>query len=196
MDLRKFLDSPSTYLQLPHELKSAIEAITYIAEALQAEKEYEAVSSPVCHFEYSIFYSLTPVFLYRTPFLFILPVLLLAPELYFLFLPSVVISCPSLPISSSMPPPPICPCCPPSSSIHPRPAEGGLAVRCHGGRPHVPLDLCHIHHRGHLGHLCRCQLQPHAQGPLQIPVRQRDIRFLLNETHPNLPAQREEDTIL
>lgn len=47
-DLRKFIDGPSTYLTLPHELKSAIEAITYIAEALQAEKDYEAVSSPVC----------------------------------------------------------------------------------------------------------------------------------------------------
>lgn len=46
-DLRKFIDGPSSYLTLPHELKSAIEAITYIAEALQAEKDYEAVSSPV-----------------------------------------------------------------------------------------------------------------------------------------------------
>lgn len=43
-DLRKFIDGPSTYLTLPDELKSAIEAITYIAEALQAEKDYEAVS--------------------------------------------------------------------------------------------------------------------------------------------------------
>uniref|UniRef100_A0A8C6KGX3 Acetylcholine receptor subunit beta n=1 Tax=Nothobranchius furzeri TaxID=105023 RepID=A0A8C6KGX3_NOTFU len=40
-DLRKFIEGPSTYLTLPHELKSAIEAITYIAEALQAEKDYE-----------------------------------------------------------------------------------------------------------------------------------------------------------
>lgn len=43
-DLRKFIDGPSSYLALPDELKSAIEAITYIAEALQAEKDYEAVS--------------------------------------------------------------------------------------------------------------------------------------------------------
>ncbi len=45
-DLRKFIDGPSSYLTLPEELKSAIEAITYIAEALQAEKDYEAVSLP------------------------------------------------------------------------------------------------------------------------------------------------------
>uniref|UniRef100_A0A4W6DSW7 Cholinergic receptor, nicotinic, beta 1 (muscle) n=1 Tax=Lates calcarifer TaxID=8187 RepID=A0A4W6DSW7_LATCA len=37
-DLRKFIDGPSTYLSLPDELKSAIDAITYIAEALQAER--------------------------------------------------------------------------------------------------------------------------------------------------------------
>lgn len=43
-DLRKFIDGPSSYLTLPDELKSAIEAITYIAEALQSEKDYEAVS--------------------------------------------------------------------------------------------------------------------------------------------------------
>ncbi|XP_030017558.1 acetylcholine receptor subunit beta [Sphaeramia orbicularis] len=42
-DLRKFIDGPSTYLTLPEELKSAIDAITYIAEALQAEKDYEAL---------------------------------------------------------------------------------------------------------------------------------------------------------
>lgn len=42
-DLRKFIDGPSSYLSLPPELKSAVEAITYIAEALQAEKDYEAV---------------------------------------------------------------------------------------------------------------------------------------------------------
>ncbi|XP_026168840.1 acetylcholine receptor subunit beta [Mastacembelus armatus] len=42
-DLRKFIDGPSTYLTLPDELKSAIEAITYIAEALQSEKDYEAL---------------------------------------------------------------------------------------------------------------------------------------------------------
>uniref|UniRef100_A0A674NAW4 Cholinergic receptor, nicotinic, beta 1 (muscle) n=1 Tax=Takifugu rubripes TaxID=31033 RepID=A0A674NAW4_TAKRU len=33
---------PQLHLSLPEELKSAIEAITYIAEALQAEKDYEA----------------------------------------------------------------------------------------------------------------------------------------------------------
>ncbi|XP_072315202.1 acetylcholine receptor subunit beta [Eucyclogobius newberryi] len=42
-DLRKFIDGPSTYLALPDELKSAVDAITYIAEALQAEKDYEAL---------------------------------------------------------------------------------------------------------------------------------------------------------
>ncbi|XP_008433814.1 acetylcholine receptor subunit beta [Poecilia reticulata] len=42
-DLRKFIDGPSSYLTLPDELKSAIDAITYIAEALQAEKDYEAL---------------------------------------------------------------------------------------------------------------------------------------------------------
>ncbi|KAM7366075.1 hypothetical protein PAMP_015543 [Pampus punctatissimus] len=40
---RKFIDGPSNYLTLPDELKSAVEAITYIAEALQAEKDYEAL---------------------------------------------------------------------------------------------------------------------------------------------------------
>lgn len=42
-DLRKFIDGPSHYLTLPPELKSAVEAICYIAEQLQAEKDYEAV---------------------------------------------------------------------------------------------------------------------------------------------------------
>ncbi|XP_075890119.1 acetylcholine receptor subunit beta isoform X1 [Nelusetta ayraudi] len=42
-DLRKFIDGPSSYLSLPEELKSAMDAITYIAEALQAEKDYEAL---------------------------------------------------------------------------------------------------------------------------------------------------------
>ncbi|AWP00834.1 putative acetylcholine receptor subunit beta-like [Scophthalmus maximus] len=42
-DLRKFIDGPSSYLSLPDELKSAIDSITYIAEALQAEKDYEAL---------------------------------------------------------------------------------------------------------------------------------------------------------
>ncbi|KAJ3584877.1 hypothetical protein NHX12_013600 [Muraenolepis orangiensis] len=42
-DMRKFIEGPSSYLTLPDELKSAIEAINYIAEALQAEKDYEAL---------------------------------------------------------------------------------------------------------------------------------------------------------
>uniref|UniRef100_A0A673LXY8 Acetylcholine receptor subunit beta n=1 Tax=Sinocyclocheilus rhinocerous TaxID=307959 RepID=A0A673LXY8_9TELE len=42
-DLRKFIDGPSHYLALPPDLKSAVEAITYIAEQLQAEKDYEAL---------------------------------------------------------------------------------------------------------------------------------------------------------
>ncbi|KAG9346610.1 hypothetical protein AGOR_G00073680 [Albula goreensis] len=42
-DLRKFIDGPSHYLTLPPELKSAIQAINYIAEQLQAEKDYEAL---------------------------------------------------------------------------------------------------------------------------------------------------------
>ncbi|KAM6949307.1 acetylcholine receptor subunit beta [Aplochiton taeniatus] len=42
-DLRKFIDGPSHYLTLPPELKSAIGAITYIAEALQAEKDFAAL---------------------------------------------------------------------------------------------------------------------------------------------------------
>ncbi|KAG5261289.1 hypothetical protein AALO_G00302240 [Alosa alosa] len=42
-DLRKFIDGPSHYLTLPPDLKSAINAITYIAEQLQAEKDYGAL---------------------------------------------------------------------------------------------------------------------------------------------------------
>uniref|UniRef100_A0A8C2ZC61 Acetylcholine receptor subunit beta n=1 Tax=Cyclopterus lumpus TaxID=8103 RepID=A0A8C2ZC61_CYCLU len=42
-DMRKFIDGPSSYLTLPDELKSAIEAITYIAQALQSEKDSEAL---------------------------------------------------------------------------------------------------------------------------------------------------------
>lgn len=42
-DLRKFIDGPSHYLTLPPELKTAVDAICYIAEQLQAEKDYEAV---------------------------------------------------------------------------------------------------------------------------------------------------------
>lgn len=47
-DLRKYIDGPSSYLTLPDELKSAIDAITFIAEALQAEKDFEAVSESAC----------------------------------------------------------------------------------------------------------------------------------------------------
>lgn len=42
-DLRKFIEGPSHYLTLPPDLKAAISAITYIAEQLQAEKDYEAL---------------------------------------------------------------------------------------------------------------------------------------------------------
>ncbi|KAG7251908.1 hypothetical protein CRUP_037850 [Coryphaenoides rupestris] len=42
-DMRKFIDGPSSYLTLPDDLKSAIEAVSYIAEALQAEKDFEAL---------------------------------------------------------------------------------------------------------------------------------------------------------
>ncbi|CDQ88267.1 unnamed protein product [Oncorhynchus mykiss] len=42
-DLRKFIDGPSHYLTLPPELKTAIEAIIYIAEQLQAEKDFAAL---------------------------------------------------------------------------------------------------------------------------------------------------------
>ena len=55
-DLRKFIDGPSSYLTLPEELKSAIEAITYIAEALQAEKDYEAVSLPLVQSIFSVLF--------------------------------------------------------------------------------------------------------------------------------------------
>ncbi|CAL1590421.1 unnamed protein product [Knipowitschia caucasica] len=41
-DLRRFMEGPSSFLSLPEELKSAVDAITYIAEALQAEKDYVA----------------------------------------------------------------------------------------------------------------------------------------------------------
>ncbi|XP_039515972.1 acetylcholine receptor subunit beta [Pimephales promelas] len=42
-DLRKFIDGPSHFLCLPPELKAAVDAITYIAEQLQAEKDYVAL---------------------------------------------------------------------------------------------------------------------------------------------------------
>lgn len=54
-DLRKFIDGPSSYLSLPEELKSAMDAITYIAEALQAEKDYEAVN-PLISDSFVIFF--------------------------------------------------------------------------------------------------------------------------------------------
>lgn len=51
-DLRKFIEGPSHYLTLPPELKSAVDAICYIAEQLQAEKDYEAVrNSCICMYE-------------------------------------------------------------------------------------------------------------------------------------------------
>ncbi|MBN3318850.1 ACHB protein, partial [Atractosteus spatula] len=43
VDLRKFINGPSHYLTLPPDLKSAIDAVAYIAETLQAEKDYEAL---------------------------------------------------------------------------------------------------------------------------------------------------------
>uniref|UniRef100_A0A4W6GBZ1 Acetylcholine receptor subunit beta n=1 Tax=Lates calcarifer TaxID=8187 RepID=A0A4W6GBZ1_LATCA len=46
-DLRKFIDGPSTYLSLPDELKSAIDAITYIAEALQLKEDWQYVAMVV-----------------------------------------------------------------------------------------------------------------------------------------------------
>ncbi|XP_076843547.1 acetylcholine receptor subunit beta [Brachyhypopomus gauderio] len=42
-DLRKFIDGPSLHLTLPPELKSAVEAVCYIAEQLQAEKDSDAL---------------------------------------------------------------------------------------------------------------------------------------------------------
>ncbi|XP_030636403.1 acetylcholine receptor subunit beta [Chanos chanos] len=42
-DLRKFINGPSHYVTLPPDLRSAIHSITYIAEQLQAEKDYEAL---------------------------------------------------------------------------------------------------------------------------------------------------------
>lgn len=73
-DLRKFIDGPSSYLTLPDELKSAIEAITYIAEALQAEKDYTAVSLYVLSYDlfaflfigsfFTLFLTFAPFFLF------------------------------------------------------------------------------------------------------------------------------------
>lgn len=83
-DLRKFIDGPSSYLTLPQELKSAIEAITYIAEALQAEKDYEAVSFTyffLSHFCLFIQHPFSSIFSmpFAFCFLFVLPVILFNP---------------------------------------------------------------------------------------------------------------------
>ncbi|XP_026884724.2 acetylcholine receptor subunit beta [Electrophorus electricus] len=42
-DLRKFIDGPSLHLTLPPDLKSAVEAVCYIAGQMQAEKDYHAM---------------------------------------------------------------------------------------------------------------------------------------------------------
>lgn len=146
-DLRKFIDGPSSYLTLPDELKSAIEAITYIAETLQSGKDDEAVSlsflcSSLCHFvqhpyPFSSHPALFCLFLTASTLL----------HLYYLFTLSRYLS-----FSSSLP----------SSHLFPYSAEGGLAVCGHGGGSNVPVDFCGLHHRGHLGHLRRCKLQPHT----------------------------------
>lgn len=148
-DLRKFIDGPSSYLSLPDELKSAMEAITYIAEALQAEKDYEAVNPLISDSLVIFFFCHVSICHWFSIFMCFFP----------------------FPFPSSI------------SSIRPLPAEGGLAVRCHGGGPHVPVDLCHFHHRGHLGHLCRRQLQPHTNRPLQILEKQRDNSFITCATY-------------
>ncbi|MGH0156202.1 UNVERIFIED_CONTAM: hypothetical protein FKN15_030785 [Acipenser sinensis] len=43
-DMRRFIDGPSQYLTLPPDLKSAVDAITYIAEQLQAEQDDGALT--------------------------------------------------------------------------------------------------------------------------------------------------------
>ncbi|XP_026123012.1 acetylcholine receptor subunit beta-like isoform X2 [Carassius auratus] len=65
-DLRKFIDGPSHYLTLPPDLKAAVEAITYIAEQLQAEKDYEAVSlfAITFIFSFSLYFFLYSRFLF------------------------------------------------------------------------------------------------------------------------------------
>lgn len=42
-DMRKFIDGPSHCLVLPPDLKSALSAITYVAEQLQAQEDYDAL---------------------------------------------------------------------------------------------------------------------------------------------------------
>ncbi|XP_078527096.1 acetylcholine receptor subunit beta [Lissotriton helveticus] len=42
-DMRKFIDGPSHCLVLPPELKSALTAITYVAEQLQGQEDYDAL---------------------------------------------------------------------------------------------------------------------------------------------------------
>lgn len=90
-DLRKFIDGPSSYLTLPDELKSAIEAITYIAEALQSEKDYEAVRLFVDFLTYSLIHFLTKPFRSHSyPCVFCplyLPLLITPPSLCPFFLP-------------------------------------------------------------------------------------------------------------
>lgn len=44
MDMKKFIEGPSHCLVLPPELKSAMNAITFIAEQLQDQEDYDAVS--------------------------------------------------------------------------------------------------------------------------------------------------------
>ncbi|KAG5853325.1 hypothetical protein ANANG_G00072000 [Anguilla anguilla] len=42
-DLRRFIEGPSSFLTLPPDLKAAIQAVTFIAEQLQATKDYDAL---------------------------------------------------------------------------------------------------------------------------------------------------------
>ncbi|KAJ8246847.1 hypothetical protein GJAV_G00256040 [Gymnothorax javanicus] len=42
-DLRKFIEGPSHFLTLPPDLKSAVRAVCFIAEQLQAAKDYEVL---------------------------------------------------------------------------------------------------------------------------------------------------------
>ncbi|CAM4641533.1 unnamed protein product, partial [Lepidochelys kempii] len=49
-----------------------------------------------------------------------------------------------------------------------RHAQGGLAVRGHGRRPPLPLDVHHLHQRRDPHHLPRRQLQPAPRAPLPV----------------------------
>nr|XP_033779318.1 acetylcholine receptor subunit beta isoform X2 [Geotrypetes seraphini] len=42
-DLRKFIEGPSQWLILPPDLKSAMDAITYVAQQLQEQEDYDAL---------------------------------------------------------------------------------------------------------------------------------------------------------